>query len=96
MNKLSQRDAEVVEWQTRRTQNPLLETTCGFKSHLRHQEKPEETAFKVVFLCEASFENSHKSKSLANARDFSVIYVRRPFRRVDRRGLRGSDRFRFQ
>ena len=31
-------NAEVVEWQTRWTQNPLLETTCGFKSHLRHQE----------------------------------------------------------
>ena len=29
--------AEVVEWQTRRTQNPLLATTCGFKSRLRHQ-----------------------------------------------------------
>ena len=23
-------------WQTRRTQNPLLETTCGFESHHRH------------------------------------------------------------
>ena len=32
--------AEVVEWQTRWTQNPLLETTCGFKSHLRHQKIP--------------------------------------------------------
>ena len=31
--------AEVVEWQTRRTQNPLLATTCGFKSRLRHQTK---------------------------------------------------------
>jgi hypothetical protein len=26
----------VVEWQTRRTQNPVGETLCGFKSHLRH------------------------------------------------------------
>ena len=25
-------------WQTRRTQNPLMETSCGFKSHHRHQE----------------------------------------------------------
>ena len=24
-------------WQTRRTQNPLLATACGFKSHHRHQ-----------------------------------------------------------
>ena len=30
-------DAEVVEWQTRRTQNPLVAIPCGFKSHLRHQ-----------------------------------------------------------
>ena len=29
--------AEVVEWQTRRTQNPLVVIPCGFKSHLRHQ-----------------------------------------------------------
>lgn len=24
-------------WQTRRTQNPVYASTCGFKSHLRHQ-----------------------------------------------------------
>ena len=29
--------AEVVEWQTRRTQNPLIAISCGFKSRLRHQ-----------------------------------------------------------
>ena len=29
--------AGVVEWQTRRTQNPMYASTCGFKSHLRHQ-----------------------------------------------------------
>ena len=28
--------AGVVEWQTRRTQNPVGATLCGFKSHLRH------------------------------------------------------------
>jgi hypothetical protein len=28
--------AEVAEWQTRRTQNPVLATGCGFKSHLRY------------------------------------------------------------
>jgi hypothetical protein len=27
----------VAEWQTRRTQNPLFERACGFKSHLGHQ-----------------------------------------------------------
>ena len=31
------RRAGVVEWQTRRTQNPVGATLCGFKSHLRHQ-----------------------------------------------------------
>ena len=30
--------AGVVEWQTRRTQNPMLVTTCGFKSHHQHQQ----------------------------------------------------------
>jgi hypothetical protein len=29
--------AGVVEWQTRRTQNPVGATLCGFKSRLRHQ-----------------------------------------------------------
>ena len=28
--------ARVAEWQTRRTQNPLFERTCGFDSHLGH------------------------------------------------------------
>ena len=28
--------AEVVEWQTRRTQNPLRATAWGFNSPLRH------------------------------------------------------------
>ena len=28
--------ARVVEWQTRRTQNPLLARACGFESHLGH------------------------------------------------------------
>ena len=27
----------MAEWQTRRTQNPLFERACGFKSHLGHQ-----------------------------------------------------------
>jgi hypothetical protein len=29
------RRAEVAEWQTRRTQNPVHASECGFKSHLR-------------------------------------------------------------
>ena len=43
-------NAEVVEWQTRRTQNPLLVTTCGFKFHLRHQIKRTLKFFKVRFI----------------------------------------------
>jgi hypothetical protein len=31
--------AGVVEWQTRRTQNPVGATLWGFKSPLRHHEK---------------------------------------------------------
>ena len=34
--------AEVAEWQTRRIQNPLPLKACGFKSRLRHTEKPVE------------------------------------------------------
>jgi len=30
----------VAEWQTRRTQNPLLERACGFESHLGHPGIP--------------------------------------------------------
>ncbi len=26
----------MVEWQTRRTQNPVVAIPCGFESHLRH------------------------------------------------------------
>ena len=37
-NKAFNPEAEVVEWQTRRTQNPLVVIPCGFKSHLRHQK----------------------------------------------------------
>ena len=41
--------AEVVEWQTRRTQNPMVAIPCGFKSHLRHQKK--EQAVACSFFC---------------------------------------------
>ena len=30
-------------WQTRRTQNPVRETSCGFESHLRHLEPSRST-----------------------------------------------------
>ena len=30
-------------WQTRRTQNPLLATACGFESHHRHHQKAPES-----------------------------------------------------
>src|SRR6266511_5174673 len=36
----NERDAEVAEWQTRRSQKPLRATSCGFDSHLRHQPSP--------------------------------------------------------
>jgi hypothetical protein len=31
--------AGVVKWQTRRTQNPVRATLCGFDSHHRHHLK---------------------------------------------------------
>src|SRR5271155_6167281 len=34
--------AEVVEWQTQRTQNPPWATTCGFKSRSRHHNSPRQ------------------------------------------------------
>ncbi len=34
---LKTEEAEVAEWQTRRSQKPLMVTSCGFDSHLRHQ-----------------------------------------------------------
>lgn len=32
-------NAGVSEWQTMRTQNPLVATPCGFKSHHRHHNE---------------------------------------------------------
>ncbi len=32
--------AGVAEWQTHQTQNLAVATSCGFKSHLRHQRNP--------------------------------------------------------
>src|SRR5262249_33905396 len=37
-------DARVVEWQTRRTQNPVLARACGFKSHVGHPADQHERA----------------------------------------------------
>ena len=52
--------AGVSEWQTRRTQNPLAATSCGFKSHRRHQSaasvKPLAAGF---FLCAKSCPLAH-------------------------------------
>lgn len=31
--------APVAEWQTQRTQNPSVATSCGFNSHLVHFKK---------------------------------------------------------
>ena len=36
--------AGVAEWQTHQTQNLAMATSCGFKSHLRHQIKIRVTA----------------------------------------------------
>ena len=35
--------AGVAEWQTRRTQNPLRATSCGFDSHHQHQRRIKRT-----------------------------------------------------
>ena len=40
--------AGVSEWQTMRTQNPLVATPCGFKSHHRHQTNIIRTYFQSV------------------------------------------------
>ena len=40
LNKLNRSVPVCWNWQTRRTQNPLPATACGFKSHHRHQ-KPD-------------------------------------------------------
>ena len=49
-NKAFNRNAEVVEWQTRRTQNPLVVIPCGFKSHLRHQAKLTQRRVSFFYL----------------------------------------------
>ena len=40
----------LVWWnrQTRRTQNPLLATVCGFKSHHQHQEGRLRYIYRIV------------------------------------------------
>ena len=35
----------MVEWQTRRTQNPLVAIPCGFESHQRHHSDKEEKMY---------------------------------------------------
>ncbi len=42
----------MAEWQTRRTQNPLRATSCGFDSHQRHQTKIIRTIMvRIIFVC---------------------------------------------
>ena len=43
--------ARVAEWQTRRTQNPLFERTCGFDSHLGHvlTQVTHSEAFEAIY-----------------------------------------------
>ena len=44
------------QWQTRRTQNPLRATSCGFDSHQRHQQKNRaEAALSIRKLKISSF-----------------------------------------
>ncbi len=40
----------MAEWQTHKTQNLARATSCGFKSHFRHQLQAQ----KPVFLCNKS------------------------------------------
>ena len=39
LNKLNRSVPVCWNWQTRRTQNPLLATACGFESHHRHHRR---------------------------------------------------------
>jgi hypothetical protein len=50
----------VAEWQTRRTQNPLVARPCGFDSLLRHQLSAE-SSFKL-FLSSASHLQPRRSE----------------------------------
>ena len=45
------KNAAVAEWQTRRTQNPLRATSCGFDSHQRHQTEQIRTSNGEDFFC---------------------------------------------
>ncbi len=53
----------MVEWQTRRTQNPLMATSCGFKSRLRHQIKNRVYIYSVFYLPYTGPANRAKSGS---------------------------------
>ena len=43
-------DAGVSEWQTMRTQNPLVATPCGFKSHHRHHVAASFVSLAAIFF----------------------------------------------
>ena len=63
----------MAEWQTRRTQNPLFERACGFKSHLGHQmETPTVTDVFGTRLIERRLRTV--SQSLSSMRAELVIY----------------------
>ena len=46
----SRKKAEVAEWQTRRTQNPLGAIPCEFDSHLRHRRKGYSAVARLTHL----------------------------------------------
>jgi hypothetical protein len=46
--------AEVAVWQTRRTQNPVHASGCGFKSHLRHC-----TQKRIAFISPSEIRRQH-------------------------------------
>ena len=52
-------------WQTRRTQNPVMATSCGFKSRLRHQ-KPELTC--SGFFCANAGPRTRTNDSVVSVR----------------------------
>ncbi|HMM30336.1 MAG TPA: hypothetical protein PKB13_01025, partial [Clostridia bacterium] len=56
-------------------QNPLLATTCGFKSHLRHQKKSQiNSGFFIYSFCESTRDSTqidlHPLFSIAKTRLF--------------------------
>ncbi len=63
-----QKLAEVAEWQTHGTQNPARATSCGFDSHLRHQNFMKEEFLK-------SFKDVEKGILWDNYKKYSAISI---------------------